>query len=289
MINTNNFSSNSRELCNVTPNDIDAIQSFLRGQNLIYQHLDWLSPSDWVGYQPFLMETMAGEIQAVLLTATDTPSISWVRLFAIKRGLSISETWDRLFQQSILILKTMGVNQIAALGISDWLNPTLKISGFKQYTEIINLECFCNFLHVPFEPCPFYIRPMQMEDLEAVWSVDQNAFQELWQNSLAGLKKAFNEQGIKTVAFYKDNIIGYQISTTAAGYAHIARLAVHPNYQGKRVSTALMVDLFNRIQRSGTWRVTVNTQVDNLSSLAVYQKFGFKKSSQKMPVYLLNI
>lgn len=273
----------------VTLQDTKAILAFLNRNNLLYQHLDWLSPSDWVGHQPFILDILNEEIQAVLLTAPEVFPTSWVRLFGIKKTLNIAEVWDRLFFQSRKILKEMGINQLAALGIANWLKPKLIKTGFQHAGEIVFLEHEQRSVFNFPQPTEVFIRPMSQADLPAVFEVDQDAFQPLWQNSLKSLTKAYSERGIKTVAIFQNRVIGYQISTLFGTQAHLARLAVHSNYQKKNIASALLYSLFDQLHTQGVWRVTVNTQANNHASLALYHKFGFQISKRTISFFLINI
>jgi len=130
---------------------------------------------------------------------------------------------------------------------------------------------------------------MDFTDLPVVEEIDRLAFPPLWQNSLSGLTKAFNQTGISTVAIKDGEIVGYQISTAMTIYGHLARLAVHPECQREGIAYTLVYDLLKRFDQRGFWRVTVNTQSDNRASLRLYEKFGFERTSEEIPVYSLRI
>jgi ribosomal protein S18 acetylase RimI-like enzyme len=70
---------------------------------------------------------------------------------------------------------------------------------------------------------------------------------------------------------------------------HLARLAVLPDFQGMGIGSALVQDLLWYFRRRGAQRVTVNTQKDNLASLAVYRKAGFFLTGEEYPVFQYNI
>jgi len=80
-------------------------------------------------------------------------------------------------------------------------------------------------------------------------------------------------------------LLGYQISTATTMGGHLARLAVHPAAQGGGIGYALVHDMLSQFTRRGARQVTVNTQQDNLVSLALYQKAGFKRTGEEYPVY----
>src|SRR5574339_136185 len=88
------------------------------------------------------------------------------------------------------------------------------------------------------------IRKMTEADLREVEKTDAASFDPLWQNPLGTLERAFAQALYATVAENENGIIGYQLSTGGGQRAHLARLAVHPEVQGKGAGSALLNDLF---------------------------------------------
>ena len=84
-------------------------------------------------------------------------------------------------------------------------------------------------------------------------------------------------------------IVGYQLSTGSGQRAHLARLAVHPALQGRGVGRALLTDLFSKLDQNGIYKLSVNTQSDNVVSLAMYQRMGFIRTGEQYPVYVLDV
>lgn len=129
------------------------------------------------------------------------------------------------------------------------------------------------------------IRPMLPEDIEQVHVVDIRSFAPLWQTSVESLTLAFGQSSLCTVAVHGEKIIGYQMSTQTPLAAHLSRLAVLPEWQGKSIGYNLVYDLQTTFKKQHAWRVTVNTQSDNHTSLALYDKLGFHRTGEQFPVY----
>lgn len=289
MSNNQPISPQKHTIVNATPEDQLEIIRLLNQENLIHQHLDWCSPVDWLGQQPFLVEKLAYQIQAVLLAAPEVQDATWVRLFCVKNSVLIQEVWARLLDRAITMLRNMGINHIAALSLNDGFTDLLHNSGFTHVNNILVLEWERNNLPLTGMAPHVEIRAMRSEDLPEVMKIDHSAFRPLWQNSLDSLRKAFRQPGINTVACIQGEIVGYQISTNLTIHGHLARLAVHETYQGQQIASALVDDLLHRFSRAGVWRVTVNTQADNTPSLAVYKKFGFQTTDENIPVFQRNL
>lgn len=273
----------------VTYEEQQEINRFLNQDIFLIRHLDWFSPSDWIGQQPFLVEKHNHHIQAILLAAPEVRGATWIRLFGVTQSIDILNAWTRLLNPAIRVLEETGINQVAALGLTEWFLQLLNQSGFKHVNDITILEIMGDFYQSTPELAQVEIRSMVAEDLPDVFHIDQLAFNPLWQNSLTGLSNAFNQPGISTVAVTHGKVVAYQISTGLGIHGHLARLAVHPDHQGQHLASALVNDVINRFKRTGTWRITVNTQVDNKPSLSVYQNFGFKSTGEFIPVYLRDI
>ncbi len=117
--------------------------------------------------------------------------------------------------------------------------------------------------------------------------VDAAAFEPLWQNSLPALSKAFSQAIYASVAENESGFVGYQLSTGNPFGAHLARLAVRPEAQGHGIASALISDLMTHVCHDESLsRITVNTQSDNGTSLALYEKIGFRRTGEQYPVYI---
>lgn len=265
------------------------IHRFLNQDNPIHRHLDWLSPLDWLSQQPFLIERVYDHIQAIMLAAPEVKGVTWLRLFCVMDYLTIRGSWDYLLDKTLLMLKDLNITQLASLCYNDWYKDLLLSAKFYQQNTIVVLEWKGDLIGTAGIAPHFNIRPMRTDDLPEIEHIDRLAFSSLWQNTLKGLTLAYKQPGICTVASQDDQIIGYQISTTVMNQGHLARVAVHPDHQGKQVASALVLDLLKKFMMLGVWRVTVNTQSDNPSSLALYKKFGFKPTPDRIPVYLLQL
>lgn len=265
------------------------ISRFLNQDYLTHRHLDWFTPLDWLGQQPYLIEKLNGKIQGIMLTAPEVKGSTWIRLFSSRNTLAYEEVWERLLSKSISILRDLSITQLAALGFNDWFTNLLVSSNFKQRNSIVTLEWKGDLPEKTTNEPQIHIRDMHPEDLQEIELIDRLAFSSLWQNSLRGLTRAYKQPGICTVATQHDQIVGYQISTAITIQSHLARLAVRPDHQGQHIASALVLDLLKQLVNIGVWRVTVNTQADNQPSLAVYQKFGFQRTMESIPVYLYQL
>jgi ribosomal protein S18 acetylase RimI-like enzyme len=122
-------------------------------------------------------------------------------------------------------------------------------------------------------------------DLPAVQHLDELAFDSIWQYSEPALVNALAQTAISTVAEINSQIVAYQMSTAYTYTGHLARLAVHPELRRQSIGYSLVRHLLVEFKARGIWRVTVNTQSDNIASQNLYLKLGFRLNGENIPVY----
>jgi ribosomal-protein-alanine N-acetyltransferase len=270
----------------VTNLDRQIVANFVYFERYIHRHLDWKTPLDWVGKQPFLLLEEDRKIAAVLACPPDPPDVAWIRLFVSSAAYDLATTWKMLWQNTLESWeKTQEKPSIAAIPLSSWFRNLLESSNFQLTDRVVVL--ICPISDVPDNPIKanIQIRAMQVEDLEVVEKVDNAAFKKIWQNSLTSLMAGYKAAAVATVAHENHKVVGYQISTPTANGGHLARLAVMPDYQGRGIGSALVKNMLDFFATSRAQSVTVNTQASNLSSLELYQHAGFQRSGEDYSVY----
>lgn len=266
--------------------DRQKISNLLHFELRVHRHLDWRAPLDWLGSSPFLVAEDQERIVGALACPVDPPGVAWLQAFAAATSRPVTEIWHSLWGRALSQLEKNQDLVIAAIPMQEWVVTLLKQSGFTLEHEVVILAWDYNRPLEHETDIPYVIRPLQADDLELVWQVDRSAFKPLWQNSLPSLDLALKQASIATVAESELGIFGYQISTLSHMGGHLARLAVLPSYQGRRIGYALTNDLLRQFLLRGTFRVTVNTQSDNLASLRLYERLGFQRTGESYPVYV---
>lgn len=267
--------------------DLPALSKFIESGPRTHRHLDWCPPLDWLGSQPFIILDSNEGIQACLICPEDPPEIAWIRYFACSASINPLSVWPQLFDTCLAYYQKRNLPWLPALGLSDWFTNLLRRNGFTLHQHIVTLERETAAPLKEIKPNPaVFIHLMQPEDLDRVAEIDQLAFEPIWQNSLSQIKLSYDMAVYATVAEINDQIVGFQISTSTMFSYHLARLAVLPKMQQKRVGLALVTDLIDRARNDRIWQCTINTQDDNHSSLTLYRKAGFTLTGDKFPVFL---
>lgn len=269
--------------------DRPQLTNILHFETYVHRHLDWRPPLDWLGHAPFLVLENSGKLTAAMACPPDPPGVAWIRLFVTANSTTSAHAWEMFWPQVQSFFSTYGDTHLAAIPLQNWFELLLKNQGFTQTHDVIMLICENAQVDIPSPSIAASIRPMKAEDLKVVAKVDSTAFATLWHNALDTLKLAFHQAAVATVAEMDGKIVGYQISTPSPVGVHLARLAVLPNVQGRGIGYALVADLVKHFPSSGGKSISVNTQNDNLASLALYEKAGFKLTGETYPVYQLQL
>jgi [ribosomal protein S18]-alanine N-acetyltransferase len=271
-----------------TPEDRLLLSRFLNSSVYTHRHLDWREPLEWLGYQPFWMLEKNHEVQALLACPPEPEEVAWVHAFSVGANLSPSWAWNMLFERIIASLSTLPTKpELVSLGMHDWFSDLLQANHFTRHQDIVVLA----FDEAPPPPLQLsdglFIREMLSMDLPAVLEMDNLAFESIWRLSRSDITRAYEKSTYKTVALLDNQVIGYQMSALSGFSAHLARLAVLPGFQHRRIGFRILQGVLDHfINQHGTWGVTLNTQNTNHSSLALYKKVGFHLTGEQFPVYI---
>lgn len=269
-------------------NDHSQIANLMYLEPHVHRHLDWRGPLDWLGVQEYWVLEQFNAVAAALACPPDPLEVAWLRLFAHSSTIPLAEAWNILWQNAKMSLNGRGLT-VAAITVTEWLSTLLSESGFESKQQIVVLEYNSTTFQQRQIPGHVTFRRMTEGDLPVVAAVDAAGFAPLWRNSLSALHSGFSQAGFATVAEVNGEVVGYQISTRNSFGAHLARLAVVPQHQGQGLGYLLVQELLNQTHRIGLYRLTVNTQNDNNTSLALYQKIGFHLTGERYTVFTYQV
>jgi ribosomal protein S18 acetylase RimI-like enzyme len=265
--------------------DESALAALTHFENRVHIHLDWKSAEDWLGVQPFFIAERRGRLVGALACPPAPPDTAWVRVFALQGNISADEVWQLLWPQVRQALEALGTHQVAGLSLDDWIDPLYLASGFTHTHSVVVLTR--ESTPVPSADGPARIRPAIPAEHDALLVVDTAAFKPPWQISAVIARKAMAQARWLTVAEVDSQIVGYQLTTPTVNGAHLSRLAILPQWQGRGLGAALVADMIEQCRREGAREISVNTQDSNAASLALYRRLGFRLNGVSYPVYQL--
>ena len=270
--------------------DKRAINSLMRQAPFCHIHADWRLPVDWLGWPEFLLVEGKGrdsDLIACLAATADPLPAAWVRLAAVAERQDPLSLIGRLIESALPGLARIGVKQIGWLMAIPWPDSGMIGLGFEQ-VNAITTYVLDDMEVLPVPNQSVLIRPVEMEDMASLAVIEEEAFEPLWRHSAAGLGLAFHQATDFEVALMDGRLVGFQYSILG-GYSrsheHLARITVRPEAQGLGVGSALLSAALVGYRRRKVGRLSLNTQLDNLPSHRLYQRFGFQAVGDELPVW----
>jgi ribosomal-protein-alanine N-acetyltransferase len=266
--------------------DRSALERLLREAQVVHTHLDWRPPHGWLGESPFYLAATRERLAGALAAPPDPPDVAWIRLATVAGGYSAPTVLDLLWPPARQALAQTQTQTVNCMLLDHWLTPHLQRWGYELFNDVVILSRPRGARPLRRAAIPdLALRPIQAADLSALVAVDNAAFAPPWQYSRGALQEALGLAALATVAEVAGEVVGYQISSGGRNGGHLARLAVRPDWQGYGIGRGLVAHLIEFFESLGAPVITVNTQRDNQSSLAVYHAAGFQLTQDHCEVW----
>ena len=138
------------------------------------------------------------------------------------------------------------------------------------------------------------IRPMQMDDLQQVLKIDQVSFSLPWPESAYRYELTENPTSRSWVAIYdsadgEQVIVGMIVVWLILDEAHIATLAIHPDYRKRGIGSTLLVEALQSVLLQGARSAFLEVRASNLAAQNLYQHFGFEIVNRRPRYYKDNL
>ena len=156
-------------------------------------------------------------------------------------------------------------------------------AGFDLLEEVIAYELDSRNYHVEHSGRLTFRRidPANENELALLVQLDHATFPWLWRNSAEEFLAYANEPGVELfIGYHADEPMCYAGITAYLGWGHIDRIAVVPDKQGFGFGKDALGFVIERLTMSGAARIGLSTQVDNLRSQQLYERFGFRRGTQ---------
>ncbi len=250
-----------------------------------HKHLDWFTIGQWIDRDDgtLLLAWHGEELVGYIGLSPPIDGWSWVRLLAIRDGRMPGRVVRELWRAAEAC-RPAGIRHIAILMVTNWLPAYFASLGFQYEEDIITL-CHTVDAELEARPSSCCIRAAEREDLPQLARIDRQAFPSPWQLSDAELWQSLRLCAEATVALDGGEIVGFQLCTRQGDAAHLARLAVAPAFQGRRIGTALVARLLRRLHTRKVETISVNTQANNLPSQRLYARLGFARNGYDLELW----
>jgi [ribosomal protein S18]-alanine N-acetyltransferase len=269
--------------------DRRAVLTLLERTHYLHTHLDWFETDAWLDTLPPLTWTVWKGARLVAIVGLGEPlsGTSWIRIAAFELEQDIDAILQTLWQHIQPRLTAAKIERTALLAIQDWILPFAQRLGFQPYEQVVTLRRESTALP-PLPDENYHIRSYAPHELNTIIHIDQTAFESPWQMSGAEIRQSERLAQNITVALVAGQVVGYQLSTLYFDGAHLARLAVLPDYQGRGIGGALVRDLIHRFARRNVYSITINTQLTNTAALMLYRRLGFERTGYDLAVWMLD-
>jgi ribosomal-protein-alanine N-acetyltransferase len=136
----------------------------------------------------------------------------------------------------------------------------------------------------------FHFRPMQLEDVEQVHAIDVMSFSVPWPASSYRFELQENPASLLWVAEAmvpegKPDVIGMIVVWLILDEAHIATIAVHPDYRGRGIGGEILTVALRESARKGAKKATLEVRAGNEIARKLYGSFGFQVVGQRSRYY----
>jgi len=137
-------------------------------------------------------------------------------------------------------------------------------------------------------PLSVQIEKMGLEHIDDIMVTENLSFKIPWSRNAFIEEITKNKFAIYLVARNYDKVIGYAGMWKVFDEGHITNIAVHPDYRGNNVGSALLEALLDNGRNEGITRMTLEVRKSNLTAQALYSKYGFESAGIRKSYYADN-
>jgi len=127
------------------------------------------------------------------------------------------------------------------------------------------------------------ITPMRLESLPEVIRIEAEAHLFPWSEKI--FQDCINANYSSWVYLYERQVIGYSITTMAAGEGHILNICVDPAHQGQGYGKLLLENIFQTAITNDIKVVFLEVRPSNLVAITLYEKHGFHEVGRREKYY----
>jgi len=128
---------------------------------------------------------------------------------------------------------------------------------------------------------PLHLRPMTLADLDQVNAIEQSSFPTPWPENAFYYELTQNQSALCWVAEWGETgqtplVVADIVIWIILDEAHIATLAVLPEYRGRSIAQSLLARALLEASQAGATQALLEVRVSNHAAQKLYRKFGFE-------------
>lgn len=258
------------------------VSAFFHSATWRYEHGDFQRGEAriWPGY---MAKDEAGHLIGAMGCGLDRPPVASLLYAAVGGRALPSRVVAALLEPYEHDLRQAGATELTFVGLAPWLARSLEKAGFHLRTTVISYERLG--WEIPFTGnTRVSVRPAHVADAERLAELDQAAFEPMWRYPAPKHAEMIRRQFYVLIAELESEVVGYQSSEIWGEQGQIVRLAVHPSRQRRGIGTRLLAEAIRFFRSAHVEWVTLNTQADNTASRRLYERFGFVRTGEEVPV-----
>jgi ribosomal-protein-alanine N-acetyltransferase len=133
-------------------------------------------------------------------------------------------------------------------------------------------------------------RRMTLDDIPQVHKIDQLSFSLPWPEKSYFFELTENPSTLALVAEISPNnsaprVIGMSVVWIIIDEAHIATIAIHPDFRGNGYGKRLLKETLQQSIQRGAHMATLEVREGNKVALQMYQEFGFNMVGRRLRYY----
>jgi [ribosomal protein S18]-alanine N-acetyltransferase len=187
-------------------------------------------------------------------------------------------------------LQRAGAMGIVSLTPPGWLQEGLSRAGFKEEDRVITYA-HTDPRRTLSSPMPAVIRAARPADADVVLEINALAFGPFWQYDDAVVLGWMLTSDRSAVADVEGRTAGFAITTAglSGNYAHLIRVATHPDFRGRGIGRQLVVDSIRYARDLVSPGLALNTQASNRVSRRLYESLGFRQTGHALAVMVYRL
>lgn len=129
------------------------------------------------------------------------------------------------------------------------------------------------------------IRLAEARDVHEVAELDKLCFSVPWSETSFRSEITENERAVYIVAESGGRIVGYAGIWIIFDEGHITNVAVHPEYRGQHIGTALVGLLLKTAEENGVVAETLEVRRSNFKAIGLYHSYDFQQEGVRKGYY----
>ncbi|MFY0642349.1 MAG: ribosomal protein S18-alanine N-acetyltransferase [Bermanella sp.] len=126
-------------------------------------------------------------------------------------------------------------------------------------------------------------RPMTLDDIEAVFRIEKQAYDFPWSKTL--FEQAIKSSKYCVVAQCETQIVGYGILSYVVGEAELLNICIDKSQQGKGYAKLLLNHLVEHAAQKDNHEMYLEVRVTNGPAIHIYEQTGFNEIGRRKNYY----